>query len=76
MKIRPFFSLVLAIALALALTGTAAAQPVLPNCPVAQTFSSGGNDDSPRGTSYLAACNRDSDTFSTRYLDDVRITPA
>jgi hypothetical protein len=26
--------------------------------------------------SYLAACNRDSGTFSTRYLDDVRITPA
>ena len=24
---------------------------------------------------YLAACNRDSGTFSTRYLDDVRITP-
>jgi hypothetical protein len=26
--------------------------------------------------SYLAGCNRDSGTFSTRYLDDVRITPA
>ena len=25
--------------------------------------------------SYLAVCNRDSGTFSTRYLDDVRITP-